>query len=36
LVYTCKLKTVTVPEVDSESADAALLELECTPAGTVA
>ena len=36
LVYTGKLKTVTPPEVDSESSDAALLECEITPAGTVA
>jgi hypothetical protein len=36
LVYTGKLKTVSPPEVDSESADAALLECEITPAGTVA
>lgn len=36
LVYTGKLKTVTPPEVDSESSDAALLECEVTPAGTVA
>jgi hypothetical protein len=36
LVYTGKLKTVTPPEVDSESADAALIECEITPAGTVA
>ena len=36
LVYTGVLKTVTPPEVDSESSDAALLECEVTPAGTVA
>jgi len=36
LVYTGTLKTVTPPEVDSESSDAALLECEVTPAGTVA
>lgn len=36
LVYTGTLKTVTPPEVDSESSDAALLECEITPAGTVA
>jgi hypothetical protein len=35
LVYTGKLKQVNPPEVDSESSDAALLELEMTPAGTV-
>lgn len=35
LVYTGTLKTVTPPEVDSESSDAALLECEITPAGTV-
>src|SRR4051812_30158701 len=32
LVYTGTLKTVTPPEVDSESSDAALLECEVTPA----
>jgi hypothetical protein len=36
LVYTGTLKTVTPPEVDSESSDAALIECEITPAGTVA
>jgi hypothetical protein len=36
IVYTGKLKTVTLPEVDSESADPAVVELEITPAGTVA
>jgi hypothetical protein len=36
LVYSGTLKTVTPPEIDSESSDAALLELEVTPAGTVA
>lgn len=36
LVYTGTLKTVTPPEVDSESSDAGLLECEITPAGTVA
>jgi len=35
LVYTGTLKTVTPPEVDSESSDAALVECEITPAGTV-
>jgi len=35
LVYTGKLKTVTPPDVDSESGDAAVLECEITPAGTV-
>jgi hypothetical protein len=36
LVYTGTLKAITPPEVDSESSDAAKLELEITPAGTVA
>lgn len=36
LVYTGTLKTVTLPEIDSESSDAALLECEVTPSGTVA
>lgn len=36
IVYTGKLKTVTLPEVDSESSDAGLIELEITPTGTVA
>lgn len=36
LVYRGTLKTVTPPEIDSESSDAALLEMEITPAGTVA
>ena len=36
LVYTGKLKNVTPPEVDSTSSDAGLIELEITPAGTVA
>lgn len=36
LVYTGKLKAVSPPEVDSESSDAGLLEIEITPAGTVA
>jgi hypothetical protein len=36
LVYTCTLKTVNPGEIDSESSDALLLEVECTPAGTVA
>jgi hypothetical protein len=35
LVYTGKLKQVTPPEHDSESSDAALLELEMVPSGTV-
>jgi hypothetical protein len=36
VVYSGKLKQVNPPEVDSESSDAALIELEITPAGTVA
>lgn len=36
IVYSGKLKQVNPPEVDSESSDAALIELEITPAGTVA
>lgn len=36
LVYRGKLKQVNPPEHDSESSDAARLELEITPAGTVA
>src|SRR5215831_15972904 len=36
IVYTGKLKRITPPEVDSEAVDAALLELEMTPVGTVA
>lgn len=36
LVYTGRLKQVNPPEIDSESSDAALIELEVTPAGTVA
>lgn len=36
LVYAGKLKMVTPPEVDSESSDAALIELEISTAGTVA
>jgi hypothetical protein len=36
ITYTGKLKRVTPPEVDSEASDAALLELEMTPVGTVA
>jgi hypothetical protein len=36
LTYTGKLKRVHPPEPDSESSDAALLELEMTPVGTVA
>lgn len=35
LVYTGKLKRVLPPEVDSTSTDAAIVELEVTPAGTV-
>jgi hypothetical protein len=35
LTYTGKLKQINPPEHDSESNDAALLELEMTPAGTV-
>jgi hypothetical protein len=34
-VYKGKLKTLTLPEVDSESSDAAVVALEITPAGTV-
>src|SRR5215831_8676509 len=36
ITYTGKLKRITPPEVDSEAVDAALLELEMTPVGTVA
>jgi hypothetical protein len=36
IVYSGKLKQVNPPEVDSESSDAALIELEVTPTGTVA
>ncbi len=36
LTYSGKLKQVNPPEHDSNSADAAVLELEMTPAGTVA
>jgi hypothetical protein len=36
LVYTGKLKAVTPPNVDSESSDAGMLEIEVTPSGTVA
>lgn len=36
IVYTGTLKAVTPPAVDSESSDAALIEVEITPAGTVA
>jgi hypothetical protein len=36
IVYTGKLKTVTLPEIDSESSDAALLEIAITPNGRVA
>jgi hypothetical protein len=35
LVYKGTLKRVTPPEVDSQSTDAALVELEVTPAGTI-
>jgi hypothetical protein len=35
VVYTGKLKRVTLPEVDSESSDPALVELEISSAGTV-
>lgn len=35
IVYTAKIKTVTLPEIDSESSDAALIEMELTPSGTV-
>lgn len=35
LVYTGKLKAVNPPEVDSESSDAALIELEISTVGTV-
>jgi hypothetical protein len=35
IVYTGKLKQITLPEHDSESSDAALYELEMVPAGTV-
>lgn len=34
-VYQGKLKTLNLPEVDSESSDAAIVALEITPAGTV-
>ena len=36
LVYTGRLKLVHAPDHDSEAADAAQLELEVTPSGTVA
>ena len=36
LVYTGMLKQINPPEHDSESSDAALLELEMVPTGTVA
>lgn len=36
VVYTGKLKQLTLPDVDSESSDAAMIELEMTPFGTVA
>lgn len=35
LVYSGKLQRVAPPEVDSEGSDAALLELECAPSGSV-
>lgn len=35
LTYTGKLKQCNPPEVDANSGDAAMLELEMTPAGTV-
>lgn len=35
LVYTGKLKRVTPPDIDSESSDAALIELEIDTSGTV-
>jgi hypothetical protein len=35
IVYSGRLKQVNPPEVDSESSDAALIELEITPVGTV-
>jgi hypothetical protein len=35
LVYTGKLKTLTPPELDSESSDAALIELVISPTGTI-
>lgn len=35
LVYTGKLKTVTPPDVDSESDDASLWSIEVTPGGTI-
>src|SRR5262245_11254926 len=35
ITYTCRLKQVNPPEYDSESSDAALIELELTPQGTV-
>jgi len=35
LVYQGKLKRVTPPEVDSTSTDAAIVEIEITPEGTV-
>ncbi len=36
IVYTGKLKQVTLPDHDSESSDAAMIELEFSPSGTVA
>jgi hypothetical protein len=35
VVYTGRFKTLTLPDVDSESSDAALVQLEMTPFGTV-
>jgi hypothetical protein len=35
LVYAGKVKTVTPPEIDSESSDAALVEVVVSPTGTV-
>jgi|SRR5215471_9463762 len=35
LTYNGVLKRVTPPEVDSESTDAALIEIEVTPSGTI-
>jgi len=35
LTYTGTLKSVTPPEIDSESSDAALISIEVTPVGTV-
>lgn len=36
VVYTGRFKMLTLPDVDSESADPAFMELEMTPFGTVA